>query len=117
MSLSAELKRRIPKVIGPLAASLVMAYFVYHAVEGDRGLKAWQRLDIEIADAGHVLDGIVEERRSLEARVARLNPANLDTDMLEERARLVLGYVPANAVVIGDGLVPADPLVVSVAVR
>jgi hypothetical protein len=29
----------------------------------------------------------------------------------------VLGYVPANAVVIGDGLVPADGLVLNVAVR
>jgi len=117
MSLSAELKRRIPKVLGPLAASLLMAYFAYHAVEGDRGLRAWQSLDIEIAEATRVLDGVVGERQVLEARVARLNPSSLDTDMLEERARLVLGYVPANAVVIGDGVVPADRLVVSVAVR
>lgn len=117
MSLSVELKRRVPKVLGPLMASLLMAYFAYHAVEGERGLRAWKNLDGEIAAASRVLDTVVSERQALEARVARLNPNSLDTDMLEERARLVLGYVPANAVVIGDGLVPSDSLVLNVAVR
>lgn len=117
MSLTAELKRRVPKVVGPLMATLLMAYFVFHAVEGDRGLRAWQRLDGEIADASAVLGQVASERRALESKVARLNPNSLDTDMLEERARLVLGYVPANAVVIGDGLVPTHDLVLNVAVR
>ncbi|WPZ33244.1 septum formation initiator family protein [Thalassobaculum sp. OXR-137] len=117
MSLSAELKRRVPKVLGPLMASLLMAYFAYHAVEGDRGLRAWQRLDIEIAEASDVLAEVSAEREALENKVARLNPANLDTDMLEERARLVLGYIPSNSVVIGNGLVPKDGLVLNVAVR
>ena len=117
MSLTVELKRRVPKVLGPLMASLLMAYFAYHAVEGDRGLRAWQRLDIEIAEASAVLDQVVTEREALESKVARLNPNSLDTDMLEERARLVLGYVPENAVVIGTGLVPQNGLVLNAAVR
>lgn len=117
MSLSAELKRRVPKVLGPLMASLLMVYFAYHAVEGDRGLRAWQRLDIEIADASHVLADVASERVALENKVARLNPNSLDTDMLEERARLVLGYIPSNSVVIGNGLVPKNGLVLHAAVR
>lgn len=117
MSLTVELKRRVPKVVGPLMATLLMAYFVYHAVEGDRGLRAWQRLDGEIAQASDVLTDIATERQALESKVARLNPNSLDTDMLEERARLVLGYVPANSVVIGNGLVPTNNLVMNVAVR
>ncbi|MDF1790674.1 MAG: septum formation initiator family protein [Thalassobaculaceae bacterium] len=117
MSLTVELKRRVPKVVGPLMATLLMAYFVYHAVEGDRGLRAWQRLDGEIAQASDVLTDVATERQALESKVARLNPNSLDTDMLEERARLVLGYVPANSVVIGNGLVPTNNLVMNVAVR
>ncbi|MFX4222411.1 MAG: FtsB family cell division protein [Thalassobaculum sp.] len=117
MSLTAELKRRVPKVLGPLMASLLMAYFAYHAVEGDRGLRAWQRLDVEIADAGSVLAEVAAERRALEGKVARLNPNSLDTDLLEERARLVLGYVPADSVVIGNGIIPTGDLVLNVAVR
>lgn len=117
MSLSAELKRRVPKVLGPLMASLLMAYFAYHAVEGDRGLRAWQRLDIEIAEASDVLAEVAGERDALENKVARLNPNSLDTDMLEERARLVLGYVPTNSVVIGNGVVPTGGLVLHAAVR
>lgn len=117
MSLTAELKRRVPKVLGPLMASLLMAYFAYHAVEGDRGLRAWQRLDVEITDAGSVLAEVAAERRALEGKVARLNPNSLDTDLLEERARLVLGYVPADSVVIGNGIIPTGDLVLNVAVR
>jgi cell division protein FtsB len=117
MSLTAELKRRVPKVLGPLMASLLMAYFVYHAVEGDRGLRAWQRLDGEIAQASDVLGKVAFDRLVLDNKVARLNPNSLDTDMLEERARLVLGYVPSNAVVIGSGLIPTGGLVLHATVR
>lgn len=117
MSLSAELKRRVPTVIGPLFGFLFVAYFAYHALEGDRGLRAWQRLDLEIAQATAVRDGVAEQRRGLEDQVARLHPDHLDTDLLEERARLVLGYVPADVLVLGDGTVPHQRLAINVSVH
>ncbi len=117
MALVAELKRRVPLVVGPLLGSLLVAYFAFHAFEGDRGIRALQRLDQEITRATDVRDGVVETRREIERRVARLHPETLDRDLLEERARLVLGYVLQDSVLIGDGVVPTEGLVLQAAVR
>jgi cell division protein FtsB len=113
MSVFAELKRRVPMIAWPLVGCVVVAYFTLHAVEGDRGLKAWQDLDLQIAAAQATLDAVTVERDALAERVARLHPTGLDTDLLEERARLVLGFVPANAVVIGNGVIPRDRTVIN----
>lgn len=111
MALISELKRRAPHVVGPLVGSLLVAYFAYHAVEGDRGIRAWQRLDGEIAAAQVERDRFVGEQKAMEKRVAMLRPDSLDPDMLEERARLVLGFVPADALVVGRATVPTTRLV------
>jgi len=110
MSLVFELKRRARHVVGPLIGSLLVAYFAYHAVEGDRGIRAWQRLDGEIAEAREVRDRLAGEQSALQQRVSMLRPESLDSDLLEERARLVLGFVPANAVILGRPVVPTTHL-------
>lgn len=110
MALVFELKRRARHVVGPLVGSLLVAYFAYHAVEGDRGIRAWQRLDGEIAEARDVRDRLAGEQAALDRRVAMLRPDSLDADLLEERARLVLGYIPANSVILGPALVPTTQL-------
>lgn len=117
MVLISELKRRARHVIGPLAGSLLVAYFAYHAVEGDRGIRAWQRLDQDVKAATDNLTALVNQRDAMEARVAMLHPDRLDRDLLEERARLVLGYVPANAVLVGGSVVPTTQLATIVPVR
>jgi hypothetical protein len=58
MSLSREIKRRAGQAAGPLFGCLVVGYFVFHAVEGDRGVVAWHRLDQRIAEARVALDGL-----------------------------------------------------------
>lgn len=110
MSLVFELKRRARHVVGPLIGLLLVAYFAYHAVEGDRGIRAWQWLDGEIAEAREVRDRLAGEQGALEQRVAMLRPDSLDSDLLEERARLVLGFVPADAVILGKPVVPTTHL-------
>ena len=62
MTLIPELKRRARHVVGPLIGSLLVAYFAYHAVEGDRGIRAWQRLDGEVAEARAVRDRLSGEQ-------------------------------------------------------
>ena len=117
MALVFELKRRARHVVGPLVGSLLVAYFAYHAVEGDRGIRAWQRLDGEITEARDVRNRLADEQAALDQRVAMLRPDSLDGDLLEERARLVLGFVPADAIIVGRGLVPSTQLAGFVVVR
>ena len=117
MTLIPELKRRARHVVGPLIGSLLVAYFAYHAVEGDRGILAWQRLDCEVAEARAVRDRLSGEQAAFEKRVSMLRPDGLDPDLLEERARLVLGFVPSDGLIMGSAVVPTARLAGLTSVR
>jgi len=84
----------------PLALICVGVYFTFTAVQGKNGL--FQRIQIE-AEAAH----LAEELAALEMQVdemeiltRRLSDAFLDLDLLDERARDVLGYVRADELVL-----------------
>lgn len=100
MAIRYDLMRRIRQALIPLLGFCLLSYFVYHAIQGDRGIIAWlslkQQLRLAEADAGE----IAEERAVLENLVARLSPASLDPDLLEERGRLMLNLAEQDEVVI-----------------
>lgn len=95
-----ELKVRAGQIVGPVLGMTVVVYFTYHAVQGDRGLIALGKLrqDVEQLQA-QVLD-IRAARMDLERKVYALRSDNLDPDLLEERARHMLGYGYADEVVV-----------------
>jgi cell division protein FtsB len=98
-----EISRKARQVLGPLMGAAVIAYFAYHAVQGDRGLIAWWNLRYEIDKADAELADVEAHKDALERRVALLRPQSLDRDMLEERAHQMLGAVE------GDDLIVPDP--------
>ncbi len=100
MALADELKRRARDVIGPVLGLSALAYFVYHAAEGDRGLFAYFRLTHQIVESQAALEEVTAERRALERRVSLLRSESLDRDLLEERARVILNYGRPDEVVI-----------------
>ena len=95
-----EIRRRGRHVAGPLLAAALVAYFGYHAVEGERGLIALWHVTQQLDDANAVFDEIHAQRTVLEHRVALLRPEHLDPGRLDERARAVLDLVGPNEVVI-----------------
>ncbi len=100
MKLRKDIRRKLPQVFGPLLGAALMIYFGYHAVQGDRGLIAWWNLRYEIEKVDFELAAARDERHVFEHRVTLLRPQSLDPDMLEERARLMLGAVhPADIIV------------------
>ncbi len=100
MSLGLQLRRRARFAIVPLLCAGVLTYFGYHAVQGERGLSAWLQLDQEIMRAEAQLMVNQAELSRLERRVALLRGDGLSRDMLEERARDVLGLVHQDEIVI-----------------
>ena len=78
-----------------LVAALI-SYFGYHGIHGERGLNAHRSFDAEIASLNEELTGLEGVRKSLEKRVARLEPASVDRDLLEEQARQNLGWMHPN---------------------
>ena len=97
-----DLRQKVQQVAGPLMGAAMMVYFGYHAVQGERGLIAWWELRREIEEADFELAAVTAQKNVLEHRVSLLRPESLDRDMLEERARVMLGVVHADDLIVPD---------------
>lgn len=77
-------------------------YFGFHLVHGEMGyfaLRGLEQKEVEMAARQGELQG---KRVALENRVALLRPNSLDLDMLDERARAVLGFTNPQELVVLD---------------
>ncbi|MBX7247722.1 MAG: septum formation initiator family protein [Caulobacteraceae bacterium] len=72
--------------------ALLILYFSFHALTGDRGMLTGAVRDRVLADRAARLEQLRAERRELETRVKLLRTSHLSRDLLEERARVLLGY-------------------------
>lgn len=99
-SLPREIRYRARHLVLPLLGCLVIVYFGYHAVQGDRGLLAWLSKSKEAEELRAEVEALKAERAALENRVARMRPESLDLDLLDERARAVLNLSAPDEVVI-----------------
>jgi cell division protein FtsB len=67
-------------------------YFSYHVVSGERSYLRLMSLERNIERLNDQYGVLSKERHSLENKVAMLRPGSIDPDLLDERARVVLGY-------------------------
>ena len=100
MQVSRDFSRRLKSLAAQLLGACVAGYFIYHAVQGDRGILAWLRVTQHLEAAQVELAQSATDRAALEQRVALLNNSSLDLDMLEERARIMLNFSDPDDVVI-----------------
>lgn len=70
---------------------LIMIYFVFHAIFGNRGIIAYLTLKEELRQSTLILNQLVSTRNKIENHTALLRPGSLDKDMLDEQIRHVLG--------------------------
>jgi cell division protein FtsB len=75
-------------------------YFAYSAVQGDTGLVELVRLDREETRLSRDLAALRIDRARMENLTRRLSESWLDLDLLDERARDVLGNMRADEIVI-----------------
>jgi len=71
---------------------LLIVYLGVQALTGQRGLLSGHERDAMLVRRETQLAGIMEQRRDLEVRVRYLRTDSLSRDLLEERARAVLGF-------------------------
>jgi cell division protein FtsB len=76
-----------------LFAALFIGYFAVNAVTGNRGLRAQADLDQQMGVLQQELTELKAQRAGLERRTALLRSDRIDPDMLDERARVLLGDV------------------------
>ncbi len=92
MAILYEIRVRARKILPTVLAASVVGYFGYHALHGERGFLAWRELKGDLTAARSVEAQLAEQRAQLDRRTALLRADNLDPDLLEERARVLLGY-------------------------
>lgn len=100
MSTAAAPRSRVRSAAVPVLLVATVAYFAYHAANGERGLLAWWQLrqDIRAAEAIHA--DLTAERQRLEHRAALLYRDRLHPDMLDERARTMLNLIGPDEVLV-----------------
>ena len=76
------------------------SYFVWHALNGERGLNAKVAYQARIAQLSGELRGLVATRERMERRLAMMQTDQVERDILEEEARLILGRVGKTDLVI-----------------
>lgn len=81
-------------------AAVLIGYFGINAFTGNRGLRAKQDIERQVAELTAEIQRVRAERDQWERRVSLLRSGNLDPDMLDERARAVLNYSHANDAVL-----------------
>jgi cell division protein FtsB len=74
-------------------AALFIGYFAANAFSGNHGLRAQKDLDQQMVSMQGELTKLKSERAMWERRVALLRTDRIDPDMLDERARALLGFV------------------------
>ena len=67
-------------------------YFCYHLIAGQRGYFRLLSLESQVSSLSVKHTALKTEREGIEKHVVMMRPGSIDRDLLEERARYVLGY-------------------------
>lgn len=104
MNILHEMRRRVRHAAVPVICACIVGYLGFHAIQGDHGMIAYLRYGQYIATLQTDYAQTVRTREGLEHRVSLLRSQSLDPDLLEERARDVLGFAHPN-----DRVIYLDP--------
>lgn len=89
----------LPLVLYTVSGS-VGSYFVWHALNGERGLKASVEYTKQIGELQQERAEVRAERAHWEHRISLIRGDEIDRDLLEEEARRILGRVNAHDLVV-----------------
>jgi len=100
MTVFEDIRLRASQIGLTVFGALVLAYFSFHMIQGNHGVIALLELQSKVAAAEVIQSENSAEHSRLVQQVALLRPDNLDPDMLDERARIMLNYVHPDEIVI-----------------
>jgi cell division protein FtsB len=98
------IRRRVRAVLLPLAlyclSGAAGSYFLWHAVNDDRGLRANEDYERQIRSLRAQVDAKEKERQAWTRRIALLSGTTIDRDMLDEETRARLGRVNKDDLIV-----------------
>ena len=83
-----------------VVAFAITGYFGFAAVQGDHGMFRRMQIDADLAQLETRRAALQGELEAIANLTSRLSDTRLDLDLLDERARVVLGYMRADEVVV-----------------
>jgi cell division protein FtsB len=105
--------RRLRAILYPLLlyciSGLIGSYFVWHALNGERGLRTKDEYEHKIAALRSQLDNLKSEHTLWDERIALFSGRMIDRDLLDEEARALLGRVTRNDLVVLLPRVQSEP--------
>ena len=91
---------RLRSYLPTAALAFLIFSFGFHAFTGDRGILTSSQRDETLTAKTRELAQVRAERQDLETRARLLRDASLSADLLEERARSLLGFADPRDYVI-----------------
>ncbi len=92
--------RNTGRLIVPAISALFLAYFGFHAFNGEFGIYSKYQLEARAIELQGELDKVRAERLELERRVQLMHDGTLEKDMLDEQARRALNLSQADEITI-----------------
>ena len=89
---------RLIDAVALLLVFVAVVNFAHYAIQGDFGVFALMEIEAERAALAEELGALRAERAQLETLTAGLDATSLDLDLLDERARAVLGLMRADEI-------------------
>lgn len=83
-----------------LALAILVSYFIYHSVTGQRGIISTINIDEKILDRTQKLNILQKERSSIEYKIGVLRSGSTDHDYIDEVIRRGLTMAGPNETVV-----------------
>lgn len=93
-------KRNTGRLIVPAISIAFLAYFGFHAYNGEFGIYSRYQYEARTVDLKAQLESVKARRIELERRVQLLHDGTLEKDMLDEQARKALSLSHSDEITI-----------------
>ena len=101
-----DLRRHLIAAIFPVLCFCGGFYFIHYAVNGQYGLTRLAAQEVQLDALEEEFANLAAEEARLAHRASLLSSKSIDPDMLDERARALLGYAAP-----GDMIVPMESFI------
>jgi cell division protein FtsB len=101
-------KRNTGRLIVPAISAAFLAYFGFHAYNGEFGIYSRYQYEARTVELNAQLEGVKARRVELERRVQLLHDGTLEKDMLDEQARRALNLSHSDEIIIMRQRPPAN---------
>lgn len=85
--------KNLSKTLTFILTALILSYFIYHTINGERGIIKLLQIEDELNKKQKTLDNLKIEKQILENHVKLLQENSYDIDYVDELARDYFGLV------------------------